>query len=189
MRHLSLHAKHMTIYGSSIEGRPLETSGVIRNFNTKKNAKETKQKPQKQTKKAAVIINNNKDKKSKSLEEAEKEHLNNVKAFAKKSGVNLQEVINKINITMTKIRPGSIHYIEILFLKLNVLMRILKENSKLNENAIFELKKNIYLCCHKICTIKPLNITDKQKRFLAKCLEKIDCSEIARRNKLLDGGM
>lgn len=165
----------MTVYGSSIEGRPLERRAIIRNTNN------VSEKKQKTSKKAQVIINQNKKKKDSEIFQREKETLDKLEALWKKADSKPDAIIRAVNLELTRIRPDSPLQLDYMSLKLKVLLKKLKNKRATKD----DVKKDIFLTVRTALSLgESKKMTSKQQELMAKCLDVIDCQEIAKRNGL-----
>lgn len=169
----------MTVYGSSIEGRPLQRRAIIRNSNN------VSEKKQKTSKKAQDIINQNKKKKDSEIFKREKENLDKLEALWKKADTKPDAIIRAVNLELTRIRPDSPLQLDYMSLKLKVLLKKIKNKRVTQTNSKDDVKKDIFLTVRtalSLCESKKM--TSKQQELMSKCLDVIDCQEIAKRNGL-----
>ncbi|GLV41143.1 Mtr4 helicase [Carabus blaptoides fortunei] len=178
-RQISKYARYMTLYGSSIEGRMLQSRAIIRTPNN------VSEKKQKMGKKAQDIINQNKKKKDSEIFKREKENLDKIETLWKKADVKPDTVLHAIKLELTKIRPDSPLQLDYLSLKLKVLLKKIKNKSGTQTNREEEVKKNIFLTVRTALSLcQGQKMTSKQQELMSKCLAVIDCQEIAKRNDL-----
>lgn len=169
----------MTIYGSSIEGRPLQVQSIIA-----ENSKSKKQeKMPKISKKAQAIIEQNKKKKLDEIENQEKTMLQNFEVEYKKNKKDHYSYLSTLNICLNKFISPKI-LLETEIYKVKILVQILKETQN-NQKKQNGFKKELFLTIRKILTkYSSVSLTNSQNEILSVALEKIDCLEIARYNNL-----
>lgn len=181
---MARHAKYMTIYGSSVEGRVLDTHGVVRTNVKNNKGNKKKEKPYKVSKKAQDIINANNKIKLIEREKEEREMLTNFKINYKKSkrlnNNDITSFIKQLDVYLLKFEIPDI-LIEAQILKVK-LLHIYNKNY-LDEDS----KKDTFLSIRKLFHyIKKFEKTllDKDKLLVADVLQTIGLDEIARKNDL-----
>ncbi|XP_075224227.1 putative ATP-dependent RNA helicase DDX60 isoform X2 [Lycorma delicatula] len=188
LREKAKFAHFMALYGSNVEGKPLEYEPIVVCEPQKETEKGSKKKQKKQNKvssNAGKIIEKNKTKKQKELLEIEKKKFDLFLKAYKASKNGKSDRVNLSFINQTLIQLNSDEYIgKILYYKAEVLFQLWKEECKGSagdREKNFNYLKELFLTIKKLlyCSKKVNFLTEKHNNKISKLLCDVGFSSIA----------